>query len=116
MLIIYQFGILVSKICVVIIIITCLGLAVASWLQPEDDSAVSMAMMEEIVGFVWLGTLALRSTSARLNKGGRNSEVSSRHRVRELGIKLDPGHSCVREWAGRGHHQDMPALDQSYSA
>lgn len=45
MLIIYQFGILVSKICV-IIIITCLGLAVASWLQPGDDSAVSMETAE----------------------------------------------------------------------
>lgn len=67
MLIIYQFGILVSKICVVvIIIITCLGLAVASWLQPEDDSAVSMETVEEIVAFVWLRTLALRGTSARL--------------------------------------------------
>lgn len=68
MLIIYQFGILVSKICVVviIIIITCLGLAVASWLQPEDDSAVSMETVEEIVGSVWLSTLALRGTSARL--------------------------------------------------
>lgn len=67
MLIIYQFGILVSKICVVIIvIITCLGLAVASWLQPEADSAVSMETVEEMVGFVWLGTLALRGTSARL--------------------------------------------------
>lgn len=54
MLIIYQFGILVPKICVVviitIIIIPCLGLAVASWLQPGDDSAVSMETLEETVG------------------------------------------------------------------
>lgn len=35
-LIIYPFGILISEICV-IIIITCLGLADASWPQPEDD-------------------------------------------------------------------------------
>lgn len=39
-----------KKICVVVIIITCLGLAVASWLQPGDDSAVSMETLEEIVG------------------------------------------------------------------
>lgn len=66
MLIIYQFGILVSKICVVfIIIITCLGLAVASWIQPGDDSAVSMETVEEIIGFVWLSTVAQRGTSAR---------------------------------------------------
>lgn len=51
--IIYQFGTLVSKICVVvviIIIIPCLGLAVASWLQPGEDSAVSMETLEETVG------------------------------------------------------------------
>lgn len=36
-LIIYPFGILLSKICVIIVIITCLGLADASWPQPEDD-------------------------------------------------------------------------------
>lgn len=54
LLIIYQFGILVPKICVVvvitIIIIPCLGLAVASWLQPGDDSAISMETLEETVG------------------------------------------------------------------
>lgn len=53
--IIYQFGILVSKICVVvtisiIIIIPCLGLVVASWLQPGEDSAVSMETLEETAG------------------------------------------------------------------
>lgn len=50
--IIYQFGTLVSKICVIviIIIIPCLGLAVASWLQPGEDSAVSMETLEETVG------------------------------------------------------------------
>lgn len=35
-LIIYPFGILISKICV-IIIITCLGLADSSWPQLEDN-------------------------------------------------------------------------------
>lgn len=63
MLIIYQFGVLVSKICVVIIIITCLGLAVASWLQPGDDSAVSMETLEEIAG---LSGSALWHRGARL--------------------------------------------------
>lgn len=47
-LIIYPFGILVSKMCI-IIIITCLGLADASWPQPEDDFAVSMGTVEEMV-------------------------------------------------------------------
>lgn len=50
-LIIYPFGILVSKICVIIIIITCLGLTDASWPQPGDDFAVSMGTVEETVLF-----------------------------------------------------------------
>lgn len=63
-LIIYPFGILVSKICV-IIIITCLGLADASWSQPGDNFAVSMGTVEEeMVLFVWLIVLALKSTPA----------------------------------------------------
>lgn len=51
--IIYQSGILVSKICIVvtiIIIIPCLGLVVASWLQPGEDSDVSMETLEETAG------------------------------------------------------------------
>ena len=48
-LIIYPFGILVSKICVIIIIITCLGLTDASWPQPGYDFAVSMGTVEETV-------------------------------------------------------------------
>lgn len=47
-LIIYPFGILISKICV-IIIITRLGLADASWPQPRDNFAVSMGTAEEMV-------------------------------------------------------------------
>lgn len=65
MLIIYQFGVLVSKICVVIIIITCLGLAVASWLQPGDDSAVSMETLEEIAGLSGSALWHRGGTSAR---------------------------------------------------
>lgn len=62
-LIIYPFGILISKICV-IIIITCPGLADASWPQPGDNFAVSMGTEEEMVLFVWLTVLALKSTPA----------------------------------------------------
>lgn len=62
-LIFYPFGIHISKFCV-IIIITCLGLADASWPQPGDDFAVSMGTVEEMVLFVWLVVLALKSTPA----------------------------------------------------
>jgi hypothetical protein len=49
----------------VIIIIMCLGLAVASWPQPGDDLAVSTETVEEMALHVWLMVLALRGTPAR---------------------------------------------------
>lgn len=61
--IIYPFGILVSKMCV-IIMMTCLGLAVVSRPQPGDDFAVSMGTVQEMVLFGWLIVLALRGTPA----------------------------------------------------
>lgn len=47
---------------IIIIIITCLGLADASWPQSGDNLAVSMGTAEEMVLFVWLIVLVLRST------------------------------------------------------
>lgn len=73
-LIIYPFGTLISKNCVVI---ACLGLAIVSWPQPGDNFAISMETVEKTFLFVWLRALTPRGGPTG-QKAPENLEMSTR--------------------------------------